>query len=599
MNLKRRGDRHKIVRGRMAGRQQSNPVRSKSVPVKRVPPVPYLGVIERHMLPAVITDYESKSDTSWSTGNFYDSWVSGTTFSGNQRSCIYYVLSVADQAVTDTSVVMDPLRFSVAEPAATDDDFDRWCLDASYKPSNNDNGNPTTEQLSAVRGKHLFALNTLLPVSGNSHVSDGTPPEFLLTLNQLFGSVGGVSTCFAHIAYSHGGWNPATNVNPASVLPVNLEVTPRWARFRLNGTAVGSLIDLEDQIDFIRTRPGTRPNQLAGAQPLNVFFPSTPRTDGFAVASKQGWALDFTAGDTLEIDVWLQIAARPLSAPFGPTPGAKAVVVFFETGDTTYGSDCSIPQTISGFNFPRGGSKFVASLIGMEVSNGFDPSSMTYTLTPADGEFTLGKASSSGAVYFDITSQRMIWYVQESLAGGTEPGTGTSSWQSDNGGPWELISNDCTGGSFPVSPAEDPPPPEDPPTFTISFGSCAITAPGRVVTMYVELNYSSEIAWLTILFEFAAVPASSLPKREFTRTYRPQSSGDYITQVTDRVEGTILCGPCGVFDHLGSTTFEMWQGTQASPYTVDYSDEFTAVSSDGYDYEAAIPTSFTISKVAL
>ena len=83
------------------------------------------------------------------------------------------------------------------------------------------------------------------------------------------------------------------------------------------------------------------------------------------------------------------------------------------------------------------------------------------------------------------------------------------------------------------------------------------------------LDWSREIATLEIV--------GTTPAGEYLtpwKLYRPQSSGDYTTTVTDRDEGSLVSGPCGVFNWLGTTVFERWDGPRAATYSPPAMDPF-------------------------
>lgn len=177
------------------------------------------GTVFRSMEPTFIADYESISTASWASGT-----------------------NVRNYAFTGTSgqsVIMDPIRWVVYEPAAASDRYDfverQSAPRASYLDlalTNIDGANP--------HGYHAL-LNTILPASGNSHMT-------LKAASQL---------------------NAPFVLAPQRISGVTATASVYRFRHRVNGTAVGSL----------------------ESGPVSVF-------------TGPEWSVALNEGDTYEIDVW-------------------------------------------------------------------------------------------------------------------------------------------------------------------------------------------------------------------------------------------------------------------------------------------------------
>ena len=296
-----------FVRGRIARSRGDTAklVRSRSVPKKRVPPIPFIGSISRWIRAELISDYETLSDTSWSTGNFYETVASGGATSGRQISCIYKVVTVPNQNVDEVTGLMDPLRFRVFEPATADSPayFDGWDIWPGNGVSQYE------DSRAALRKEATFTLDTLLPVSGDSHISDGQPSLLSTAPNHL--------CCAQHIAYLNCGYNPLLLLN--TIYPYNSEFVPRYCRVYLNGVDQFGLIDMDDWLAFFRAARAAssgQPDRLFGGSfsTVNLWMQNyylATGTGGF-VGTYQGLhsgvaindQLDFTAGDEIYVDVW-------------------------------------------------------------------------------------------------------------------------------------------------------------------------------------------------------------------------------------------------------------------------------------------------------
>jgi hypothetical protein len=463
--------------------------RSRPVPVRRIPPVPYQGQVYRPLYPTAVADYESKATASWTAANLKTriSSYSPVTFAGDEMACYVYALSVPEESTDDVEAVLDPLRYSIDMTASESGTCD-YLLEGN-PPSNIqlpfDAGGPTA--------LHAFVSQTLLPSSGSSHVSDGKPTW--LQLPNAFCPV-----AFEQAWYDYGGWLP-TNYTTPTPHPFNFEVVPRWARLRLNGAAVGNLLDFED---FFNDRADYRGGRLAQYyNQVLVSFPSFPGQTGYGL--RADFEFDFTAGDTFDIDVWWWVRHKAIPASGS---GAKTVLActarhrvsdglrpYCEGEDHTTGL-----FPVSGQAAPQNGRPGIW-LAGLKMSDGFDPDADTYNIT------------------FSLCD----W----------EPGDGTS-------GPHKMKTADG---------------------WTAFIQSDRIRWNGPIQDGGL---LDGQAAWFDFVWS-TEIPTLRIYIGTSVQYYRPQNSSDYVAVVTDRHEGAITNAPCGVFNHLGTTTFAKYYGTRPSP----------------------------------
>lgn len=551
---RRRGSLHTLVR---------------SVPRigQRIPPVPWIGTISRYLYPTEVSDYESLATGSWTVGNFKPQWTwPANTFSGNPWECYYHLMAVPEESTSEVEVILPPIRYAVEEATVSGGDFDHWY--------NNPIGQPNAEQYESgtarglpgaptpKRGLSPLCSNTLLPVSGDSHVSDGKPTSL-----EFHAATSGL---FHHAYYSVGGWNPTTLITPFPQAQ-NHEVTPAYIRIRINGTAVGSLIDFRTWADWYSGYADDVQRTIGALFRITRFpiiFPTMPASS--LGEPRESWELDFVAGDELEVDVWWRIRARPrydTNGRYRGGFGAKTVLAVIARHDTVTGARIydGPSSPVSGH---MGGGLPQAVLTGLKISDGFDPDADTYTFEAVGGtgNFGDGSAGAHKAEAGDgwaapvITSRQLTWGYNSS--GGSPPvgPPGNADWLGDAGGSgaWTLINNFCSVGFIP----EEPPFPST--ALQTNNRDCVADVPATpwpdATQIGITLDWQLEICVLKI---------------QITRTglgtvvwyFRPQNSSDYITEVTDRSQGDLTCGPCGVFNHLGTTTFIPWYGTQEDPYT--------------------------------
>ena len=536
------------------------------------------------MSATAITDIEElQTGANWSTGNFFTD-VSirpsplAVEFIGTQVACYYYALSVPAGS-GDTTVITQPLRWSLNEPSVSGDGMEVF-----------QRGNLTTMALGAYEyGPNeswrtsvfqAFASNEFLPASGNSHAS-ATDPYMTVFNNWPFTSV-------SHVSWLHG----TTDLRAGGLLiltPPKWYITARYVQYRINGTAAGPVHDLKDM--FIAASPngnlidgvwgpGGPKNNTVWNQP----FPSGHPYWTYYQSYLENWNLEFTDGDDIEVDVWYEIGARAgianrtLCLSFGR----------YATNNNQQINNQSPATPTSGY-IVRKRDAFLPgllSLYGIDMSPGFDPATHTYQFDPQDGSFTFGKAQAASAIRFAVTSKSLEWEFHESQA--SSCGTSLWEWQEDfSTNPttlkWVLLTNDCTDGGTPVEPNYNP---IDIGTQDTTSCQCPVGA-GSIWYFFINLVYQDEMVYLR-LFGRRTSPAA-----EFTTYYRPESSEDYVDEVNDRWEGTMKTGPTGVFDHMGATTFKHWRGIQqtSGAYDASIPSQYSAIAS-------LIPTEILVTKVA-
>lgn len=545
---------------------------------KTIPPVPYPGFMSRFMLPTAIEDTEElQTAADWSTGNYKTHFATRTSppaieFLGDEVSCYVYTLTVPSGS-GETKIVTQPIRWSVCETGTNGNDGEMWReFPNVFFPG----GYEVQQLIQNVRpAPTVFSQDTWLPFSGDSHAS-ATDPYQAGFLEDLF-------CCRAHVEYVYG--------DVISTVPLQIRRVAEWYAFgrhvqwRVNGSAVGPVHDLYDFRDQYPDGLGVYRHRYPFLQP----FPSGDSTWINYQTLLENWNLQFDAGDTIEFDVWYEIAGKQVAS------GSRTLcfsIGRFCTNDSQQCSRDTTPTQSSGFSRPvlTGDAIFkpgILSLAGINMSPGFDPESHTYDFNPTDGQFEFGKAQADGAVSFAITSKRLNWIFNESAGGACG---GTSTWgyglDDDTNPVWTLITDDCEGGGVAV------PPPGIPEIGQEETTSCDCSAAGSGDSwrFAVELVYEFELAYLKIV---AQQLTGTPPLSNATLYYRPESMGDYVDELNDRWEGTMKTGPTGVFNHLGTTTFKIWHGVKqtSGAYPTGLPSVFSALS-------GILPTGFTVTKVA-
>lgn len=482
-------------------------------------------------------------------------------------------------------MILPPVRFTVCEPAADDDRFEVWGVFPSL-----------SSRVASSSNTQIFGLNTFLPVSGDSHVSDGKPTRIKL---------GNVFAIFPEAANVLLGWAGNTFLMNFP-FPNNWRVAAKYLQFRKNGSAYGSLVNKTATISRGDNPDGSTPNRLAvGFHLYDVTFPSNPVDFSFPANEQESWEFEFTAGDEIEVDIWFEAKIKNN----GVAETLPLLVSIPEVNDF-YGERIGKNHTGAGWTwlgYPTLNRECQATIYGLKVAYGFDPAVHTYDFTPADGTFALGTARSP-AMLFDVTSKQLRWRydVSTPATAGISYTTFVSSFGSTRTTRIEFLTVQVgavltlrlnSGGdtfsyvsattstttfsaavkvaldAFIAARPGDPYwgsvttsiPPANPWVLNVTYpvaDSLIVSGstPSPPVTKYVDLtfDYSDEMAWIQL-------SRSDLP-RGTVAFYRPQSSGDYVNQVDDEFDGTLNSGPTGVFDHMGTTVFELWRGAMTPPY---------------------------------
>lgn len=424
------------------------------------------------MYPTQITDYESVSTASWTSENLNLHPTSPT--SGEEWAAYTYQHSVSDQSTDTDEVIMDPIRWAIDEPGSSGGDYD-------YE---------------AWLAQQTGVLDTLLPSSGNSHVSDGAIPNLILPRMQPRYSNNNLTSTIRDLDL-----RCVKSLGATYDLAVNRVSRPRYFRIRLNGTAVGPLHDMEDLNDIYdwklaknyvpSSSPGAPPNGYFGGFRQGGQGPSpVPFADSILTYTLPD-TVTFSAGDTLELDVWYEVRLRPCSiSPEGVGGTNICYVLRHDTANSSRVEDSDKTPFFQGATWP------LCTIMNREFSDGFDPDADTYS-------FNFGSNT---------------WY----------PGDGSSGAQTaDDGDGWivNVTSRDLTWNG------------------TVQSGTHA----GKSAQIY--LNWGAEIAYLKVtLFGVGSWH------------YRPQNSGDYPTWVAARRGRDINNQPTGCFTWDGTTTFEAWAG---------------------------------------
>lgn len=502
------------------------------------PPIPYVGFIRRYMHATAITDYNSLSDATYTSKQLYGSvarnFSTGTSYyGGHLLNCLTHTLEIPATATGEQSVIMQPIRFTIDETNSNGGTFDSW-------------RSPTgLDTYRAQQTQHqLFASDTLLPASGNSHVDNSNPSALYYQI--------GLQNGFYHMWQQAAGYEYTGGIF-APPLPQNWGIRPRYVQMRKNGSAYGSLIDLQTWNDSYKT--------LTGFFYGRYTWPSTATMAWFSLSSSvsPGWSFAWNDGDTLDFDIWMELVADPDSGQTATKYVPVSLAIDEDTSGSHQTSDYSSGWVPAGAvlqaNTPISTGRL--QLSGLNVSVGYNPSTDTYTYTPDDGTAVMGKAVSTDGT-FSTDSGSLTWQFTRTIAGTAQPGEGTSTWSSDNGDPWELVADNCTIGE-PTEPAASPPAPTDPPSNTLAFGGCQVPAENRTLSAVLYHIWRKEMCYIGISWKLSAT--YYLPQVNGGSVYRPRNATptpDYASTVYSRRDGgNLIIGPAGCFDHLGTTVFEL------------------------------------------
>lgn len=373
---------------------------------------PYYGYIKREMWVEIISDYESLSDTDWQTTTF--------TAAGETLNVIYGHLNVPNQATDDVEVIMRPLRYSIDGAASAGDSFDflnNRCMKSELFngpftygrriPSRtNQEAFEFSEYQYLTKGllrytllttqglgytPDIHASATLLPVSGDSHYSDGDLRYLSLVTGPKFPQrfADPVENVFDAIAVAEGVTSPSEIGYP--YVPDNFTLGIKYVRLRINGVAVGSLLDFSDKLAPVSgfQRTNMLPQVPLGLHSILIlYFPSAPDDYNKPRYPNAPFQLSFTAGDTIEIDVWYSMRSMP-SYHLGMLEQDSRAAHYF----------CVIPVDNatdgyrSGFiNVPAEGKYIERGLLlhGLIANPGWDYKTDTYSFEFADGVWHAG-----------------------------------------------------------------------------------------------------------------------------------------------------------------------------------------------------------------
>lgn len=352
----------------------------------------YIGSVTRHFKPETISDYEaiaagslllsgvsSSASTAWSTGTIYSNYTNAGALDGPTIECYYRAVEMDNATTDEINIIMDPVRYSIDGAATAGDQFDNF-LEVTYNSGggyyDSDYYGTSTRLLLTV-GNSAFqqAGNTLLPASGDSHVSDGTIGAINWSLLRPDYSPSGLTGDYPWVRaayYAFAGWRIGT----AAPIANNQLVRPAFYRIRINGSAVGDLVEIPYTDNTAASSPFhnfVSPGQGIVSQTLYWFINSAGNAPpGFLSSSYVApWDLTFTAGDTIEIDVWWQLRAYPHYQQ--SIAGRNWMIAVIPRYETVSGS-----RSMS-YNFPAGKSRKLATFIGMDVAAGFNPASHTFT----------------------------------------------------------------------------------------------------------------------------------------------------------------------------------------------------------------------------
>ena len=540
------------------------------------PPIPYVGYIRRYMHATAIADYNSLSNATYTSKQLYGSVArnfstSTNYYGGHLLNCLAYTLEIPASATGEQSAILQPIRFTIDETNSNGGNFDYWRTPAGLDTYR---AQQTQQQ--------LFSSDTLLPASGNSHVDNSNPSAFHYQI--------GLQNGFYHMWQQAAGYEWTGGIF-APPLPQNWGIRPRYVQMRKNGSSYGSLIDLQTFNDNAKSETGFFYGRYT--------WPSTATMARFSLSSSvsSGWSFAWSDGDTLDLDIWLEVVADPDSGQTVTKYVPVSLAIDEDTSGSHQTSDYSSGWVPSGAvlqaNTPISTGRL--QLSGLDVSVGYNPSTDTYTYTPDDGTAVMGKAVSTDGT-FSTDSGSLTWRFTRTIAGSSEPGEGTSTWSSDNGDPWELVADNCTIGE-PTEPASSPPAPTDPPSSTLAFGGCQVPAEDRTLTVVLYHIWREEMCFIGISWTLSAT--YYLPQVNGGSFYRPQNATptpDYATTAYSRRDGgSLTIGHAGCFDHLGTTVFKMVADADRVQDGTSYDNEHGDLPAE---LQGIVPTSITVTHSA-
>lgn len=214
------------------------------------PPIPLNGPMRRMMVPSLISDYEGLATASWSTG------VTGNfgALANSSWNCFFHHVVRTDPRST-YSVILPPVRWTIAAPASDGGNYDFWIDRSPAKVGYYPQGYGT------IGAHEVGVTNTLLPSTHYAEYQQGFceladfpfPPVCQPTpANGNVWRESSLQAISPGTQVWQGGWSIAA------------------IRHRVNGSAVGSLR---------LNPPGNR-------------------------SVTNDWRFDTSKGDTYAIDVW-------------------------------------------------------------------------------------------------------------------------------------------------------------------------------------------------------------------------------------------------------------------------------------------------------
>ena len=229
------------------------------------PPIPLDGRIHRAMTPALISDYEGLSTASWSTGV---TGAIGTGGAGSSWNCWYHHVVQSDPRV-EYSVIMQPVRWSIAAPSADGGTYDFWNTRSGGLPGYIPQGLGGSDG-SGNFGGTLGIVNKLLPTGHFAEYPSGFAELYTTLVASPCRLRQGFTNTWTEAALQ--AISPTTQISGSGP-----QITVAAIRHRVNGTAVGTL-----QLN----PPGNR-------------------------SVTNAWRFDLVEGDTYAIDIWYRFRILP------------------------------------------------------------------------------------------------------------------------------------------------------------------------------------------------------------------------------------------------------------------------------------------------
>lgn len=301
------------------------------------------GSISRYMYPTAVADYHSVATASWSSGSI-DPSGGGTNY-----DCYWHEITVDDATVDTASAILPPLRFVIDEPAS-------------------------------AGGFHDFIATADLNVGLTKPVK-----STILATGSHFTPINWLSSRLAFAVrkpVGSGSWGSPTlqALNPTYSVGTGTYAAYRAAfmAFRLNGSAYSGVLDL---------RPGEEAYRASTSSSQLFLVTDTIYFDGRNWIWTVNENLSLSNGDTLEVDIWYEIAIDGTALGSPPT-GKKKMAVLAIRNRTSNGSrDVSAVAAAAVKN--------QLFLDGFAVSRGYNPGQHTYSVEFDGGEWLPGDGFSN------------------------------------------------------------------------------------------------------------------------------------------------------------------------------------------------------------